>query len=85
MEKFLDYLTPANINVKDKFTGDTVLHYAVVNCGSNIIEKILEKGADVMLENNRACFDYNTGTRSKDQTTDLPLQVAIRNKRSKLK
>ena len=53
MERFLNYLDETTINVKDQLTGDTVLHYAVANCDSSIIEMILGKGADVMIENNR--------------------------------
>ena len=81
LEKFLDYLSHQNINVQDKYTGDTLLHHAVVNCEAQIIEKILDKGADVMLENKRKVFDEITNTLTCPKS-DLALQVAITHRTS---
>ena len=83
LEKFLDFLSEQNINVQDKYTGDTLLHHAVVNCEAPIIENILEKGADVMLRNKRQPFDEISNT-LKDPKSDLALQVAITHRTSKL-
>ena len=63
--------------------GDTLLHYAVANCESDVITDILEKGGDVMMLNHKICFDYKTNSRKKARTSLMPLEVAIRNKKSK--
>ena len=80
LEKFLDYLTPHNINTKDQDTGQTLLHHAVSNCTTEIIQTIIAKGADLLLEDNKECLD---ACNKKNESSKLPLQVAIANKRSK--
>ena len=53
----------------------------MVNCEVQIIEKILEKGADVMLKNKRKVFDEISNTLT-DPISDLALQVAITHRTS---
>ena len=66
--------------IKDQDTGETLLHHAVSNCTAEIIQTIIAKGADLMLEDNKECFD---ACDKKNESSKLPLQVAIANKRSK--
>ena len=66
LDKFLDYLDSSNINTADRITGETLLHFAAANRGHQDITKLLEKGADIMVDNKRE------GGRSL-----LPMEVAI--------
>ena len=45
--------------MSDKYTGETLMHYAAVNCDRQIICKILEKDADIMIKDNIKSFDYD--------------------------
>jgi ankyrin repeat protein len=71
-QKNIDLLlnkTLKDINIRDKETERTLLHCAAAtSCGKEIIEKILERGGDILAE---------------DKDGKLPLQLAIDGESSK--
>ena len=67
-----------------QFTGNTLLHHAAANCDADTILKILQKGADVTLENSTTTYDMESEGCNPDRSYELPLEVAIQQKRSEL-
>jgi len=70
LDKFLDYLDSSNINTVDRTTGDTLLHFAVASKDRNDIIKLLEKGADIMID--------NRSEERKAKNSVLPMEVAVK-------
>ena len=70
LDKFLDYLDSSNINTADRITGETLLHFAAAASRDHQdIRKLLEKGADIMVDNKREGVDGRGPV--------LPMEVAI--------
>ena len=69
LDKFLDYLDSSNINTADRITGETLLHFAAASREHQDIRKLLEKGADIMVDNR------SEGV--KGRAPVLPMEVAI--------
>jgi ankyrin repeat protein len=69
IELLLDKTLKEDINKTDKVTGRTLLHCAAAtSCGKEIIETILDRGGDILAEDNEG---------------KLPLQLAIDGESSK--
>jgi hypothetical protein len=55
LEKFVIHLPSSSINLRDAMTVNTLLHHVIANCpaehAQETILKLLQNGADVMLEN----------------------------------
>jgi ankyrin repeat protein len=68
-ETLLTFTPVKVINMRDKTTGSSLLHYAAIHYQKDLILKILKKGADIM---------------ARDNEGRLPLQLALNNKNSKL-
>ena len=82
LEKFLIHVPDTHINLRDHYTGNTLLHHAVANLDADAILKILQKGADVTLVNSTSSYDYNDDRCTQDRTSVLPVEVAIQSNRS---
>ena len=84
LEKILVHVPDDHTNMRDQFTGNTLLHHAAANCDADTILKILQKGADVTLENSTTTYDMESEGCNPDRSYELPLEVAIQQKRSEL-
>ena len=74
LEKFLEYLDESNINTKDRLTGETILHFAVLNSSGEKIAKILEKGADILMDN-------NDNSPTNKRKPNIPMELSLFNQR----
>ena len=63
----------ANINIRENFTKNTALHFAVKARNADIAEILIDKGIDINAKNNNDGFAYQIGGFT-------PLHIAVQNK-----